>query len=129
MDENKYPFMDCDIFLQKTPFSFDASVWEFFMPLLVGGTLIMAPNMAHTSPKLMINLINEKKVSVFTNCTYNAKRTSCNPRVSYMRPLSSTYFVVVKHYYLQISVIFLKAILCIHPCIIYMVRPKTLLIT
>ncbi len=31
-----------DRVLQKTPFSFDVSVWEFFWPLLSGATLIMA---------------------------------------------------------------------------------------
>lgn len=53
-----------DIFLQKTPFSFDASVWEFFMPLLFGGKLIIAQNDAHASPIEMIRLIKLNKVSV-----------------------------------------------------------------
>src|SRR5690606_23948822 len=34
--KKEYAFKNKDVFLQKTPFSFDASVWEFFMPLLVG---------------------------------------------------------------------------------------------
>lgn len=40
----KFNFSENDIFLQKTAFSFDASVWEFFAPLLCGGKLIIAPN-------------------------------------------------------------------------------------
>ena len=31
-----------DVFLQKTPMSFDVSVWEFFWPLLVGSRLVVA---------------------------------------------------------------------------------------
>ena len=46
-----------DRFLLKTPFSFDASVWEIFMPLIVGGLLVIAPNEAHTHPKELIDLI------------------------------------------------------------------------
>ncbi|HAT9729820.1 TPA: amino acid adenylation domain-containing protein [Legionella pneumophila subsp. pneumophila] len=62
--KKEYAFKNKDVFLQKTPFSFDASVWEFFMPLLVGGKLVVAPNDAHTSPNQMIRLIRENKVSV-----------------------------------------------------------------
>ncbi|WP_196518129.1 AMP-binding protein [Halomonas sp. PA16-9] len=32
-----------DAVLQKTPFSFDVSVWEFFWPLMQGAQLVMAP--------------------------------------------------------------------------------------
>ena len=32
-----------DAVLQKTPFSFDVSVWEFFWPLAVGARLVIAP--------------------------------------------------------------------------------------
>ena len=28
--------------LQKTPFSFDVSVWEFFWPLMTGARLVVA---------------------------------------------------------------------------------------
>lgn len=62
--QKEYAFQDTDVFLQKTPFSFDASVWEFFMPLLVGAKLIIAPNDAHASPIQMIHLVRENKVSV-----------------------------------------------------------------
>ena len=32
-----------DAVLQKTPFGFDVSVWEFFWPLMVGARLVVAP--------------------------------------------------------------------------------------
>lgn len=61
---NTYDFNEHDVFLQKTPFSFDASVWEFFMPLGIGGTLVMAPHDSHASPKELIALVKKNKVSI-----------------------------------------------------------------
>ena len=62
--QSHYAFRESDTVLQKTPFSFDASVWEFFMPLMVGGTLVIAPNNAHASAKQMIDLVQQHQVSV-----------------------------------------------------------------
>lgn len=59
-----YDFHEQDVFLQKTPFSFDASVWEFFIPLWIGATLIIAPNDAHACPKELINLVNNNQVNI-----------------------------------------------------------------
>ena len=39
-----------DVVLQKTPFSFDVSVWEFFWPLIVGARLVVAAPGAHRDP-------------------------------------------------------------------------------
>lgn len=33
-----------DVFLQKTPTAFDASVWEYLAPLMVGATMVIADN-------------------------------------------------------------------------------------
>ena len=38
----EYGLTPADRVLQKTPFSFDVSVWEFFWPLLTGARLVMA---------------------------------------------------------------------------------------
>ncbi|WP_460141186.1 non-ribosomal peptide synthase/polyketide synthase [Pseudomonas sp. S2_E01] len=46
-----------DKVLQKTPFSFDVSVWEFFWPLLTGATLVVAAPGAHRDPAKLIELI------------------------------------------------------------------------
>lgn len=62
--QNKYQFKRNDIFLQKTPFSFDASIWEFFAPLLIGAKLIIAPQDAHSHPYQLINLIKKNLVSI-----------------------------------------------------------------
>jgi amino acid adenylation domain-containing protein len=39
-----------DCLLQKTPFGFDVSVWEFFWPLMVGARLVLANPVGHRDP-------------------------------------------------------------------------------
>ncbi|MBK5530550.1 non-ribosomal peptide synthetase [Pseudomonas sp. TH06] len=52
-----------DSVLQKTPFSFDVSVWEFFWPLLTGARLVVAAPGAHRDPSLLIETINRYGIS------------------------------------------------------------------
>ena len=52
-----YGFGPGDRILQKTPMTFDVSVWEFFLPLLSGATLVMAPPGAHKDPAALAALI------------------------------------------------------------------------
>ncbi|WP_156407680.1 AMP-binding protein, partial [Achromobacter sp. Root83] len=49
--------------LQKTPFSFDVSVWEFFWPLMVGARLVVAAPGAHRDPQRLGALIREQDVT------------------------------------------------------------------
>ncbi|REJ78556.1 MAG: non-ribosomal peptide synthetase [Acidobacteria bacterium] len=53
-----------DRIVQKTPFSFDASVWEFLAPLLVGGQLIVAEPGGHLDLKYLSDLIVRERVTV-----------------------------------------------------------------
>ncbi|MCK6233447.1 amino acid adenylation domain-containing protein [Stenotrophomonas indicatrix] len=46
-----------DRILQKTPATFDVSVWEFFLPLLCGATLVLAGPDAHRDPTELARLI------------------------------------------------------------------------
>jgi amino acid adenylation domain len=41
--QESFPLSPEDRVLQRTPFSFDASVWEFWAPLLAGAQLVVAP--------------------------------------------------------------------------------------
>jgi amino acid adenylation domain-containing protein len=41
-----------DVVLQKTPYSFDVSVWELFWPLLFGARLVVAKPDGHKDPEL-----------------------------------------------------------------------------
>ncbi len=52
-----------DTVLQKTPFSFDVSVWEFFWPLLTGARLAVAQPGAHRDPQLLVHTIQQFKVT------------------------------------------------------------------
>jgi amino acid adenylation domain-containing protein len=52
-----------DTVLQKTPFSFDVSVWEFFWPLMAGARLVMARPEGHKDPAYLIEIINRSKVT------------------------------------------------------------------
>jgi len=52
-----------DSVLQKTPFSFDVSVWEFFWPLMTGARLVVAQPGAHRDPQLLVETINHHGIS------------------------------------------------------------------
>src|SRR5262249_41623536 len=45
-----FPFTPADAVLQKTPFTFDASVWELFVPLLTGAQLVLMRPGGHQDP-------------------------------------------------------------------------------
>ncbi|WON75750.1 enterobactin synthase subunit F [Serratia sp. UGAL515B_01] len=61
--QHQYPLAADDVVLQKTPCSFDVSVWEFFWPLMVGAQLVMAPPEAHRDPQQLLALIAHHKVT------------------------------------------------------------------
>ncbi|WP_149830615.1 non-ribosomal peptide synthetase [Streptomyces tailanensis] len=48
-----------DRVLQKTPSSFDVSVWEFFWPLLEGATVVLARPDGHRDPAYLAALVRE----------------------------------------------------------------------
>ncbi|BCL29720.1 hypothetical protein GCM10017557_45790 [Streptomyces aurantiacus] len=52
-----------DRVLQKTPSSFDVSVWEFFWPLREGAALVLAEPGGHKDPAYLARLIRERSVS------------------------------------------------------------------
>ncbi|PKV83178.1 non-ribosomal peptide synthetase [Streptomyces sp. TLI_146] len=52
-----------DRVLQKTPFGFDVSVWEFFWPLLHGATLVVARPDGHQDPAYLADLIARESVT------------------------------------------------------------------
>lgn len=51
--QDHYPLMADDVVAQKTPCSFDVSVWEFFWPFIAGAKLVMAEPEAHRDPLAM----------------------------------------------------------------------------
>jgi amino acid adenylation domain-containing protein len=59
-----YGIVQEDRVLQKTPFSFDVSVWEFFWPLLNGARLVVARPEGHKDSQYLVSLIVEQRISV-----------------------------------------------------------------
>jgi amino acid adenylation domain-containing protein len=55
---------ETDIVLQKTPYTFDASVWEFFLPLMCGATLVMARPGGHQDSRYLIEEVKRRGVTV-----------------------------------------------------------------
>ncbi len=53
--QNHYPLTAADVVAQKTPCSFDVSVWEFWWPFIAGAKLVMAEPEAHRDPLAMQN--------------------------------------------------------------------------
>ncbi len=58
-----YGFTADDRVLQKTPATFDVSVWEFFLPLLCGATLVLAGPEAHRDPTELARLIRSHDIT------------------------------------------------------------------
>ncbi|MHB1475095.1 MAG: non-ribosomal peptide synthetase, partial [Dermatophilaceae bacterium] len=61
--QSQYPLTPDDRVLQKTPFSFDVSVWEFFWPLMVGAGIVVAEPGGHQDPEYLRNLIHDRGVT------------------------------------------------------------------
>ncbi|MBF6170576.1 non-ribosomal peptide synthetase [Nocardia blacklockiae] len=61
--QHAYPLDETDVVLQKTPATFDVSVWEFFWPLQVGARLVIAAPDGHRDPAYLAALIAEKGVT------------------------------------------------------------------
>ncbi|MFC3960366.1 non-ribosomal peptide synthase/polyketide synthase, partial [Nocardia jiangsuensis] len=53
-----------DTVLQKTPATFDVSVWEFFWPLQLGARLVVARPDGHRDPGYLVRIITEERVTV-----------------------------------------------------------------
>ena len=62
--QDRFPFSPNDRVLQKTVFSFDASVWEFFAPLLAGGELVMAQPGEQANPDYLVETIRDFGITV-----------------------------------------------------------------
>jgi enterobactin synthetase component F len=61
--QHEYGLTAADRVLQKTPSSFDVSVWEFFWPLREGAALVVAEPDGHKDPGYLARLIREQAVT------------------------------------------------------------------
>ncbi|MFD2169215.1 amino acid adenylation domain-containing protein [Tumebacillus lipolyticus] len=61
--QHTYRLTESDRILQKTPVSFDASVWELFWALFVGASIVMARSEGHKDSAYLRDVIIEQRVT------------------------------------------------------------------
>jgi len=61
--QHQYGLTPADRVLQKTPYSFDVSVWEFFWPLMQGACIVMARPQGHKDPDYLVRTIRVEKIT------------------------------------------------------------------
>ncbi|AFA74604.1 putative non-ribosomal peptide synthetase [Gordonia polyisoprenivorans VH2] len=61
--QRHYPLSTSDVVLQKTPITFDVSVWELFWPFMVGASLVIAEPGRHGDPEYLASLIESEGVT------------------------------------------------------------------
>jgi amino acid adenylation domain-containing protein len=61
--QNEYALRASDRVMQKTPFTFDVSVWEFFWPLSVGACLVIAEPERHKESVYLVELIKKEQIT------------------------------------------------------------------
>jgi len=61
--QQAYQLRADDRVLQKTPFSFDVSVWEFFWPLMTGARLVVAQPGGHQDAEYLRELIQRREIT------------------------------------------------------------------
>lgn len=62
--QDQYCLSERDRVLQKTPYTFDVSVWEVFWPLLSGACLVVAKPGGHRDNRYLVDLIRREAISV-----------------------------------------------------------------
>ncbi|MDQ0418593.1 amino acid adenylation domain-containing protein [Croceifilum oryzae] len=62
--QNQYPLTEKDVVLQKTPISFDVSVWELFWSLGVGAAVSILPPGGEKDPSIIAEVIEQHRVTV-----------------------------------------------------------------
>ncbi len=61
--QDEYQLTPEDRVLQKTPFSFDVSGWEFWWPLLTGAQMVIARPGGHKDSAYLVKLIQEQQIT------------------------------------------------------------------
>ncbi|TGD36129.1 amino acid adenylation domain-containing protein, partial [Brevibacterium aurantiacum] len=59
-----YQITTSDRVLQKTPMSFDVSVWEFFLAFTTGASMVVAKDGGHKDPEYLADTIASQQVTV-----------------------------------------------------------------
>ncbi|MEM9290713.1 MAG: amino acid adenylation domain-containing protein [Acidobacteriota bacterium] len=62
--QRAFPLGEGDAVLQKTPMSFDVSVWEFFWAFAAGAQLVVARPGGHRDPRYLASVMERRQVTV-----------------------------------------------------------------
>ncbi|MDM5228718.1 amino acid adenylation domain-containing protein [Cytobacillus sp. NJ13] len=62
--QREYPINKDDVILQKTPFTFDVSVWELFWWTITGSSLCLLAPGGEKDPEILVETINQNNVSI-----------------------------------------------------------------
>ncbi len=62
--QRAFNFTESDRCLQKTPYSFDVSVWEFFWPLQTGGRLVISQPEGHKDSGYLCDIIQAEQITM-----------------------------------------------------------------
>ena len=62
--QETFKINNSDTLVQKTPFSFDVSVWEFFWAFMCGARLVVAKPEGHKDVDYLLNLIRKEKITI-----------------------------------------------------------------
>ena len=62
--QSAFPIGAGDRVLQKTTYTFDASVWELFVPLMAGATLVVARPGGHQDPAYLVEAVERHGITI-----------------------------------------------------------------
>ncbi|WP_245562726.1 AMP-binding protein, partial [Nocardia araoensis] len=61
--QTEYKLSAADTVLQKTPVTFDVSMWELFWPLQTGARLVIARPSGHMDPAYLLEVIDTRHIT------------------------------------------------------------------
>lgn len=61
---DEYDVKDSDCVLQKTPYTFDVSVWEIFLPLCCGARIVVGKRAGNKDPSYLAELIRQENITI-----------------------------------------------------------------
>jgi amino acid adenylation domain-containing protein len=64
--QREYHINAADSALQKTPFSFDVSAWELFLPLISGAHMVIAESGGHRDPEYLASTIENHHITMLS---------------------------------------------------------------
>jgi amino acid adenylation domain-containing protein len=89
--QHQFPFDQADRVLQKTAFSFDASVWEFWAPLMAGAVLVMARPQSQQDPEYLIQYVQDQEITVLQLTPTHLRLLLAQPAIANCGSLKRVY--------------------------------------